>query len=206
MFLTFIKHLLSLSPSKEGRTTYDGKAFQARMASNQYEVIGGQKNFWLYSKDDGYDLTHPAKPDSSPIYPRLPLRTTTNTATIDPAKTALIVVDLQNYFLSPALGRPSKGVAMKAVDKLLKYAIPACRKAQIPIVWLGWGVTEQDIEEMPPTIIKGFQDDANFECLPHWPVGKLGADIGPVKLEDGSTIEGGKVLKPGAWNTKFTGH
>jgi hypothetical protein len=102
----------------------------------ELDVIGGTKNFWLYSKTDGFDLTHPPEPTSPPIYPRIPLETTKARIAIDPAKTALIVVDLQNYFLSPSLGRPSEGVAMKVVDELLKYTIPACRKAGIPIVWL----------------------------------------------------------------------
>jgi hypothetical protein len=52
---------------------------------------------------------------------------------------------------------------MKVVDKLLAYAIPACRKAGIPIVWLNWGLTQQDIDEMPPTIVRGFAADNNFD-------------------------------------------
>jgi hypothetical protein len=52
---------------------------------------------------------------------------------------------------------------MKAVDELLKYAIPACRKASIPIVWLNWGLTQQDIDEMPPTIIKGFAAEQQLQ-------------------------------------------
>lgn len=107
------------------------------MEADQDEVIGGQKNFWLYSKAKGFDLTHPATPSSPPIYPRIPLKTTRADIAIDPAKTALVVVDLQNYFLSPLLGRPNEGVGMDLVDRLLKQAIPACRKANIPIVWLG---------------------------------------------------------------------
>ena len=61
-------------------------------------------------------------------YPPIPLETTKARVAIDPAKTVLVVVDMQNYYLSPSIGRPSDGVAMKAVDELLKYAIPACRK------------------------------------------------------------------------------
>ena len=77
-------------------------------------------------------------PASPPIYPRLTLQATKARVPIDPAKTALLVVHLQNYFLSPALGRPSDGPGMKVVNKLLEYAIRACRKADIPIMWLGW--------------------------------------------------------------------
>jgi nicotinamidase-related amidase len=165
------------------------------------EVIGGLKNFWLYSEANGYDLTHPPTPNSSPIRPRLSLETTTERVAIDPAKTALVVIDLQNYFLSPLLGRPVDGVGMKVVDELLEHAIPACRKAGIPILWLGWGLTDQDIKEMPPTIIKGFAASTNFGDDKK--VGGLGSEIGPLELEDGRVIEGGRVMIKDQWNSAF---
>jgi hypothetical protein len=52
---------------------------------------------------------------------------------------------------------------MKVVDQLLKVAIPACREADIPILWLNWGLTEKDIDEMPLTIVRGFVTDNNFD-------------------------------------------
>ena len=40
------------------------------------KVIGGAENFWLYSdKEEGYDITHPAAPNSPKVYPRMTLRT-----------------------------------------------------------------------------------------------------------------------------------
>lgn len=170
------------------------------MATEKLQVMGGAANFWLYSAN-GYDFTHPPAPDSPPIRPRLSLETTTGRATVDPAKTALVVVDLQNYFLSPLLGRPVDSVGLKVVDALLEHAIPACRNARIPVVWLGWGLTEQDIEEMPPTIIKGFAADANFGG--HKKVGGLGSEIGPLELEDGEVIDGGRVMMRDQWTTAF---
>jgi len=168
------------------------------MASGQLEVIGGEKNFWLYSETNGFDLTHPPTPASPSIYPRIQLETTKGLIAIDPIKSALVIVDMQNYFLSPSIGRPSDGIAMKAVDELLKHAIPACRKANIPIVWLNWGLTQQDIDEMPPTIIKGFAADNNFSGTRK--IKGLGSDIGSVKLENGSVVDGGRVLMRDQWN------
>ena len=112
------------------------------MVSGTTEVIGGRKNFWLYSKSDGFDLTHPETPDSPLIFPRLILETTKEPVAIDPSKSALVIVDMQNYLLSPGIGRPSDSIAFKAMDQLLRHAIPACRKADIPIVWLNWGLTD----------------------------------------------------------------
>lgn len=169
------------------------------MATGKLQVIGGAANFWLYSEANGYDLTHPPSPESPPIRPRLSLETTTDRVSIDPAKTALVVVDLQNYFLSPLLGRPADSVGLKVVNLLLEHAIPACRKAGIPVVWLGWGLTEQDVEEMPPAIIKGFAADTNFGDQRK--VGPLGSDIGQLEPEDGEVIEGGRVMMRDQWNT-----
>ena len=169
------------------------------MPVEQQEGIGGKKNFWLYSEADGFDLTHPATPTCRPLYPRVLLETTKARVAIDPAKSALVIVDLQNYFLSPSLGRPVDAFGLKAVDKLLQYAIPACRKVGIQIVWLNWGLTEQDIDEMPLTIVNGFAADNNFKGDGR--IKGLGSDVGPVELEDGSIIKGGLVLMRDQWNT-----
>lgn len=126
------------------------------------EVIGGEKNLWLHSERDGYDLTHPLTPTSDPIYPRIPLHTTKARVAIDPYKTALVIVDLQNYFLSPAIGHLSDGPGTKAVDNLIKHVIPACRKADIEVVWLSWGFWEKEIDGVPPVMVKGFAADSNF--------------------------------------------
>ena len=66
-------------------------------------------------------------------------------------------------------------------------------------MWLNWGLTEQDIDEMPPTIVKGFAIDNNFNGDRQ--IKGLGSDVGPVELEDGSVIKGGLVLMRDQWNT-----
>ncbi len=88
---------------------------------------------------------------------------------------------------------------MRVVDKLLAYAISACRKASIPVVWLSCGLTEQDIGEMPPTIVRGFAVDNNFEG--ERKIKELGSDIGLLQLEDGSIVDGGRALMQGQWNS-----
>jgi nicotinamidase-related amidase len=112
------------------------------------------------------------------------------------------VVDFQNYFLSPALGRPAPSPSLEAVEKLVKTAIPACRTANIPVVWLGWGLEDKDLDDLPPTIVRGFGLDTNFEGEPK-SFGGLGEEIGQVELPDGTTVDGGRVLMRDQWNTKF---
>lgn len=181
-------------------------------------------SFWLHSPtDDSYDLTHQTTPTSPPIQPRLSLKTTTSRVTVDPSKTALVIVDMQNFFLSPALGWPSDSKGLKACDQLLRRAIPAARRAGIRIVWLNWGLTEADIETMPPAILKAFtfpnpsasvssEDDGN-ESGGDVEVGLgdktlslylgLGSELGPIKLADGATVEGGRVLMREQWNAQL---
>ena len=76
------------------------------MVLEDYKVVGGQESFWTYSDRAGFDLTYPPTPNLAPLYPRMPLATIAQSVTIDPAKTALVVLDMQNYFLSPLPGRP----------------------------------------------------------------------------------------------------
>ena len=165
------------------------------------KVIGGPKNFWLHSESDGFDVTHPLTPDGPKVYPRMAIQTKESRAIIAPAKTVLTIVDLQNYFLSPALGRPSESLGLKVAQRLKEQVIPACRKAGILVLWLAWGLTREDIELMPPTIVRGFSLDNNFESGRKIP--SIGGDIGPVKLENGTTVEGGKVLMQDQWNSEF---
>ena len=62
---------------------------------------------------------------------------------------------MQNFFLSKALGR-KRGEGHEAEEALLKYGIPAAREAGIQITWLTWGITEQDLKTLPPTIWRIF--------------------------------------------------
>ena len=206
------------------------------MATNGDEAhhraaIGNAKNFWLYSSRTGFDLTHPATPDSPPVSPSVTIQTTTTPITVAPAKSALVIIDMQNFFLSPAFGR-TRGAGHEALDQLVDHAIPAARKAGIRVIWLNWGLTSQEIEDMPPAITRAFgfetlSDDESvlngkvFEAKGTGnAVGKqgehtvlegskkgrsykgLGTEIGIVEdPETGKEIDAGKLLARDAWNS-----
>jgi len=125
-------------------------------------VIGNASNFWLHSSKHGFDLTHPPHPSSPPSSPRLRLATTTTPITISPAKTALVVIDMQNFFLSEAFGR-NRGKGHDACDRLVEFAVPAARRAGIQVVWLNWGLDDQDIRDMPPAVKRAFGFEAIVE-------------------------------------------
>lgn len=186
-------------------------------ASNkQTTVIGNSSNFWLFNEADGFDLTHPTTPTSLPIYPRLKMHTTNTPITISPQKTALVIIDMQNFFLCPALGRP-RGAGHDAEEALLQYAIPAARKAGIQIVWVTWGLTEEDLDAMPPTVLRsfGFRGEEAKEGEDGGQIGLsrlekktgrgLGSPFGNVELEDGTTVDAGRALMRGSWNAEMHG-
>jgi nicotinamidase-related amidase len=192
-------------------------------------VIGNAKNFWLHSTKTGFDLTHPEKPSSPLVQPRLLIKTTATPITISPEKSALVIIDMQNFFLSESFGR-SRGAGHAASDKLVQYAIPAARKAGIRIVWLNWGLNKEEIEEMPPAVTRafGFEAVVDEEVTAHADgsgftkktnglgvdkfgqlrsnnqdsrVDKgLGSECGQVTLPDGSVIDAGRLLMRDTWN------
>lgn len=120
-------------------------------------IIGNPKGtFWLYDSTAGFDLTHPPTPTSASPTPNHTISTTTLPITISPAKSALVIIDMQNFFLSPNLGRPKDSKGLLAQQQLLQYAIPAARKAGMRIIWLNWGLTDDDIAAMPPGTLRAF--------------------------------------------------
>ncbi|KAL6705187.1 hypothetical protein ACN47E_007292 [Coniothyrium glycines] len=179
-------------------------------------LIGTPSNFWLHSTRTGFDLTHPPSASESPAGPRITISTTTSPITISPAKTALVVIDMQNFFLSPLLGR-ARSSGHDAADQLVAHAIPAARKGGMRVVWLNWGLTDQDMETMPPAVRRAF----GFYAVPEDVViggngsvavdkyGQvseglykgLGAEMGVIDGKMGEEIDAGRLLWKGAWNS-----
>lgn len=192
--------------------------------SVSFMVVGHPSNFWLFSHHNGFDLTHPPTPSSPPVYPRVTLRTTNTPITITPSKTALVIIDMQNFFLSAAMGR-QRGEGHEAEDVLLELGIPAAREAGIQIVWLTWGISEEGIKTLPPTVWRIFgweiaENNGGFDVVDDDPGqaqgrtlqvpekksdGGIGSNLGLVKLEDGSVVDAGKMLIRDQWNTRLHG-
>lgn len=189
-------------------------------------VVGSPSNFWLFSNRHGFDMTHPPTPDAPLVYPRLTLTTSKSPVTIAPAKTALVIIDMQNFFLSAALGR-KRGEGHEAETVLLEQGIPAAREAGIQVVWLTWGISEEGIKTLPPTVWRSFgwqiaDDDEGFEIpaganaaqggqasgatirVPERQSdGGIGSELGSVTLADGSIVDAGKMLLRDQWNTRL---
>ena len=130
------------------------------------KVIGKPPNHWLYDVSSStFDLTRPLPPRFLVPSPAAStsIETTTKKVVISPRRTALVIIDMQNFFLSTYLGRSVDGAGNRAAQTLLETTIPAARDAGIQLIWLNWGLTEREIEEMPPTLLRGFGFEASLD-------------------------------------------
>ncbi|KAG8732386.1 hypothetical protein FRC11_014001 [Ceratobasidium sp. 423] len=107
---------------------------------------------------------------------------------LDPGKTALVLVDMQNYFLHPELRNHPTGLECV---KSLKAVLPVLRQAGVNIIWLNWGLEETDLPLIPPCLSRCFSKPKQGKWVD--PPG-LGADLGP---------KYGRILMRGEWNAKL---
>ncbi|KAF2270651.1 hypothetical protein CC78DRAFT_611533 [Lojkania enalia] len=70
-------------------------------------MISSLEDFRLYSQADGYDLANRPTLDTPQVHTRISPKTQDSRAVINHKKTALVIIDLQDYFLSTPLGHPS---------------------------------------------------------------------------------------------------
>ena len=172
-------------------------------SNNEKVIIGNASNFWRYSHDNGFDLTR--QNDEETLSP-ISLQTTTTPIHIDPARSTLVIIDMQNFFLHPSLRDHSAGLA--ASSKLLEYAIPAARKAAIQIIWLNWGLTEEDVDQLPPALKRIFgrgllNEPWYMKTSPKTIYKGFGTEMGDIRLSNGEHVDAGRLLMRDAWNAKL---
>lgn len=181
-------------------------------------VVGNEKNFWFWSESLGWDLRHPSSPDAQPFKGGLSLPCDISNVTIDPAKTALLVIDMQNFSMATSLGNDVTKPLQQAEDAIENFAVPAARKAGIQVIWLNWGLTEEELQTLPPSVIRvfGWASNEKAEARVNGKattngdrfsnVGErkrqvgLGLDMGDVTLDDGTRIAAGRAAMRGTWN------
>ncbi|GKT43119.1 peroxyureidoacrylate/ureidoacrylate amidohydrolase RutB [Colletotrichum spaethianum] len=150
-------------------------------------TFGPPGDEWHYERPSRtYDLTRGRSPAWTVGTSQGPVETSISVA---PHSTALVIVDMQNYFLHPRCRDHPAGLA--AVEKT-ERAIEKCRELGIQVIWLNWGLTDDDLAAMPASVQRGFsrslilgESDDKVVRL------GLGADLG-----DGQ----GRCLVAGEWN------
>jgi hypothetical protein len=90
----------------------------------------------------------------------------------------------------------SHSTGLPASKQLLHNAIPAARKEGIQIIWLNWGLTQEDTDHAPPalkrTFARGPTDASGNVPRSSKTIYKgLGSELGEILLQDGEHIDGG---------------
>ena len=98
---------------------------------------------------DAVDMTRP-----SPAVRPLAISAEPQNITVDAAKSALLVVDMQNDFCTKGGWLDSRGIDITPNRKPIQplaALIETFRKKQIPVVWVNWGV-RKDLLNISPSL------------------------------------------------------
>lgn len=122
--------------------------------------------------------------DEAPARPLL-LPATPQTLSIDIARTAIVVIDMQNDFCHPDGWLASIGVDIapaRAPIAPLSGLLPRLRTAGVPVIWLNWG-NRPDRANLSPSVLHVYNPD--------------GQSCG---IGDPLPATGAKVLQAGSWS------
>ncbi|KAK5005717.1 hypothetical protein LTR39_005858, partial [Cryomyces antarcticus] len=170
--------------------TSNGITAVAGASSSNATTLGNHYNYWAIHANDGvFDLT---RSDRLPLTsPRtIPMLGSRKTAVIEPSRSALVVIDMQNFFLHPALS-PVATKGRKAVLPTVQM-VRGFRKAGTKVLWTNWGLDDFDLLTIPPAFLSGFASHDH-------PATTFGTDMG---LVPGTNVQAGKKLMRGSWNAR----
>ncbi|KAI0669840.1 Isochorismatase hydrolase [Trametes maxima] len=68
-------------------------------------------------------------------------------------KSAIVIVDMQNFFLHPDLRDHTTGLA--CVIPIMNL-VPALREQDVKILWVNWGLTDHELTTIPPSLVRAF--------------------------------------------------
>jgi nicotinamidase-related amidase/mannose-6-phosphate isomerase-like protein (cupin superfamily) len=141
--------------------------------------IGSPRNAW-HVHDDQVNLVR-RRPDPRPLL----VDGKPQPFVLDLARTACVVVDMQNDFCSPGGWLHSIGVdvtpARRPIEPLRQF-LPLLRGQEVPIIWCNWG-NRPDRANLPPGVLHVYNPD--------------GTSVG---IGDALPAHGGRVLQAGSWS------
>ena len=153
--------------------------------------VGNGVNYWRVYPNGTYDLTRSNLAEVST--PKLiPCTGPRQSAIIEPSRSVLVIIDMQNYFLHPALA-PTSEDGRAAVEPTIKLA-QAFRDSDIKVTWVNWGLNNFDLLYLPPSVKAGASPDLRADST-------IGGEMGDV--EDGNnTVRAGPALVAVSWNAE----
>ena len=151
---------------------------KADAASKPELVVIGFDDQWLYCPDTGhFDISRGST--TKLIIECDDTAYNHEGVIIDPRRTCMVVVDMQNYFINPDFYHHSEGLA--TVDPIL-LTIDRCRHLGIQIVWLNWITNEVELRSVPPSVLRAFNKSRVQERGHGW-----GMNLGSV-LHNGERV------------------
>ncbi|KZT09501.1 Isochorismatase hydrolase [Laetiporus sulphureus 93-53] len=127
---------------------------------------GNAASFWVEYPSGLVDLTREAhlptdeatkKDVQAPsLQPRTQLEISVDalrTVRIAKERTAIVIIDMQNFFLHPDYRDHPTGLA--CVLPLMNI-VPALRMQGVKIIWVNWGLTEHELTTIPPALVRSF--------------------------------------------------
>lgn len=195
-FMLTIQAVLALATASMGQVydTYNSiTALSGMINASSSSTLGNYYNYWkLTDNDTTYDLTRSDRmPVSTPK--TVPMIGSRERAIIEPNRTAMIIVDMQNFFLHPQLS-PAADKGRTAVQPTLNM-IEAFRANEMKVLWVQWGIDDYDLFTMPPALLDQFSDDHSLNST-------FCTEMGTIKEEDGTEVDLGKKLCRGSWNAQ----
>lgn len=143
---------------------------------------GNANNYWRIYENNTIDLTR--RDVSNVTSPKLiPFTGMRPSGIIEPSRSVLCIIDMQNYFLHPALA-PDSFDGRAAIEPTMKL-VEAFRETDIKVAWVNWGLNDYDLLNLPPSVKSG----------------GVGDDMGPYEYQN-TTIQAGQALVSGSWNVE----
>ncbi|KAI7305044.1 Pre-mRNA-splicing factor [Hortaea werneckii] len=188
--------LVTLATASMGQVynTYNSiTALSGMINASSSSTLGNYYNYWkLTDNDTTYDLTRSDRmPVSSPK--TIPMIGSRERAIIEPNRTAMVIVDMQNFFLHLQLS-PAADKGRAAVQPTLNM-IDAFRANEMKVLWVQWGIDNYDLLTMPPALLDQFSDDHSLNST-------FCTEMGTIKEENGTEVDLGKKLCRGSWNAQ----
>ncbi|KAF8531118.1 Isochorismatase-like protein [Gautieria morchelliformis] len=116
-------------------------------------VWGNAFDYWIQAPT-GWDLTRSQLYGSSANSTKvIPVNGKNSPLIIDTQRSALVIIDMQNFFLHPAVQASSVG---RDVVPATLNMIDAFRANGMKVLWTNWGLDEFDLRTMPPAFLRGF--------------------------------------------------
>ena len=157
-------------------------------------ILGNYYNYWRKYSNGTFDLTRSDRiAVTSPKV--LPMSGSRKEIIIEPSRSALVIIDMQNHFLHPIISpKATKGRA--AVTPTVDM-IKGFRNHGMKILWTQWGLDNYDLLTIPPSFTSGFSTNGSDR-----PDESFGSDMGHITTSSGDVINLGRKLSRGSWNAQ----